>query len=179
MNLRKGFSHQFKSKCQISNLLMKKFKYLDLPQYLFINMISYCCKQKFLYRFFIINMTRNISETNVINCYWMKLCNMVKILTCLVCCVNCICHVLHKKRSSSTPQHEVTFYRGHRLHGVVMRYKAIFPQISENFIKYTMKTKIYKYKMKLGYTCTEILFSVEISNQISIRFHFLVKVSFQ
>jgi hypothetical protein len=39
---------------------MKKFKYLDLPQYLFINMISYCCKQKFLYRFFIINMTRNI-----------------------------------------------------------------------------------------------------------------------
>ena len=24
--------------------------------------------------------------------------------------------------------------------------------------------------MKLGYTCTEILFSVEISNQISIRF---------
>jgi hypothetical protein len=38
-------------------------------------MISYCCKQKFLYRlksFFIINMTRNISET---------LCNMVKILT--------------------------------------------------------------------------------------------------
>ena len=73
MNLRKGFSHQFKSKCQISNFLMKKFKYLDLPQYLFINMISYCCKQKFLYRFFIINMTRNIFETNVINCYWMKL----------------------------------------------------------------------------------------------------------
>jgi hypothetical protein len=32
----KGFSHQFKSKCQISNFLMKKFKYLDLPQYLFI-----------------------------------------------------------------------------------------------------------------------------------------------
>jgi hypothetical protein len=77
---------------------MKKFKYLDLPQYLFINMISYCCKQKFLYRFFNINMTRNISETNVINCYWMKLCNMVKILTCLVCCVNCICHVLHTKK---------------------------------------------------------------------------------
>ena len=77
---------------------MKKFKYLDLPQYLFINMISYCCKQKFLYRFFIINMTRNISETNVINCYWMKLCNMLKILTCLVCCVNCICHVLHTKK---------------------------------------------------------------------------------
>ena len=120
MNLRKGFSHQFKSKCQISNFLMKKFKYLDLPQYLFINMISYCCKLKFLYRFFIINdnMTRNISETNVINCYWMKLCNMVKILTCLVCCVNCICHVLHKKGSNSTPQHEVTFYRGHRLHSV-------------------------------------------------------------
>ena len=63
-------------------------------------------------------MTRNISETNVINCYWMKLCKMVNILTCLVCCVNCICHVLHtqKKRSNSTPQHEVTFYRGHRLH---------------------------------------------------------------
>ena len=51
MNLRKGFSHQFKSKCQISNFLMKKFKYLDLPQYLFINMISYCCKQKFVYIF--------------------------------------------------------------------------------------------------------------------------------
>jgi hypothetical protein len=122
MNLRKGFSHQFKSKCQISNFLMKKFKYLDLPQYLFINMINYC-KQKFLYRFFIINMTRLISETNVINCNWMKLCNMVKILTCLVCCVNCICHVLHKKRGNSTPQHEVTFYkvtfyRGHRLHSV-------------------------------------------------------------
>ena len=80
---------------------------------------TFCCKQKFLYRFFIINMTRNISETNVINCYWMKLCNMVKILTCLVCCVNCICHVLHKKRSNSTPQHEVTFYRGHRLHSVI------------------------------------------------------------
>jgi hypothetical protein len=117
MNLRKGFSHQFKSKCQISNFLMKKFKYLDLPQYLFINMINYC-KQKFLYRFFIINMTRLISETNGINCYWMKLCNMVNILTCLVCCVNCICHVLHKKRSNSTPQHEVTFYRGHCLHSV-------------------------------------------------------------
>ena len=86
MNLRKGFSHQFKSKCQISNCLMKKFKYLDLPQYLFINMISYCCKQKFVYRFFIINMTRNISETNVINCYWIKLCNMVNILTCLLLC---------------------------------------------------------------------------------------------
>jgi hypothetical protein len=53
---------QFTSKCQISNFLMKKFKYVDLPQYLFINMISYCCKQKFLYRFFIINMTRNISK---------------------------------------------------------------------------------------------------------------------
>jgi hypothetical protein len=36
----------------------------------------------------------------------------------LVCCVNCICHVLHTKRSNSTPQHEVTFYRGHRLHSV-------------------------------------------------------------
>ena len=24
----------------------------------------------------------------------MKLCNMVKILTCLVCCVNCICHII-------------------------------------------------------------------------------------
>ena len=122
MNLRKGFSHQFKSKCQISNFLMKKFKYLDLPQYLFINMINYC-KQKFLYRCFIINMTRHISETNVINCYWMKLCNMVNFFTCLVCCVNCICHVLHKKRSNSTLQHEVTFYkvtfyRGHRLHSV-------------------------------------------------------------
>ena len=80
MNLRRGFSHQFKSKCQISNFLMKKFKYLDLSQYLLINMISYCFKQKFLYRFFIINMTRNISETNVINCYWMKLGNMVKFL---------------------------------------------------------------------------------------------------
>ena len=116
-----SFSHQFKSKCQISNFLMKKFKYLDLPQYLFNNMISYCCKQKFLYRFFIINMTRNISETNVINCYWMKLCNMVKILTCLVCCVNCICHVLHTKKEvflNSTPQHEVKFYRGNRLHSV-------------------------------------------------------------
>ena len=113
MNLRKGFSHQFKSKCQISNFL---------PQYLFINMISYCCKQKFLYRFFIINdnMTRNISETNVINCYWMKLCNMVKILTCLVCCVNCICHVLHKKKEVkyTATRSTVTFYRGHRLHSV-------------------------------------------------------------
>ena len=98
MNLRKGFSHQFKSKCKISNCLMKKFKYLDLPQYLFINMISYCCKQTFLYRIFIINMTRNISETNVINCYWMKLCNMVNILTCLVCCVNCICSTQKKKK---------------------------------------------------------------------------------
>ena len=121
---KEGFQSSFlKLKCHISNFLMKKFKYLDLPQYLFINMISYCCKQKFLYRFCIINMTRNISETNVINCYWMKLCNMVKILTCLVCCVNCICHVLHTKRSNSTPQHEVTFYkvtfyRGHRLHSV-------------------------------------------------------------
>ena len=88
MNLRKSFSHHFKSKCHISNFLMKKFKYLDLPQYLFIKIISYCCKQKFVYRFFNINMTRNISETNVINCYWMKLCNMVKILTSLVFCVN-------------------------------------------------------------------------------------------
>ena len=96
MNLRKDFSHQ----------------------YLFINMISYCCKQKFLYRFFNINITRNISETNVINCYWMKLCNMVKILTCLVCCVNCMSCAAQKKRSNSTPQHEVTFYRGHRLHSV-------------------------------------------------------------
>ena len=77
MNLRKGFSHQFNSKYQISELFMKMFKYLNLPQYLFINMISYCCKQKFLHRFVIINMTSNISETNVINCYWIKLCNMV------------------------------------------------------------------------------------------------------
>jgi hypothetical protein len=38
-----------------------------------------------------------------------------------------------------------------------MRYKTNFPQIYENFIKYTMKTKIYKYKLKFGYTCTEIL----------------------
>jgi hypothetical protein len=51
----------------------------------------------------------------------------------------------------------------------VMRYKTNFPQISENFIKYTVKAKIYKYKMKLGYTCTEILFSVEISNQIWVE----------
>jgi hypothetical protein len=36
MNLRQGFSHQFKSKCQISNFFMKKFKYLDLLKYLFI-----------------------------------------------------------------------------------------------------------------------------------------------
>jgi hypothetical protein len=57
-----------------------------------------------------------------------------------------------------------------------MRYKANFPQISENFIKYTMKTKIYKYKLKFGYICTEILFSVEISNQSSIRFHFLIVI---
>ena len=55
-------------------------------------------ENKFWYRFFNINMTRNISETNVINCYWMKLCNMVQIITCLVCCVNCICHVLHTKK---------------------------------------------------------------------------------
>ena len=27
-----------------------------------------------------------------------------------------------------------------------MRYKTNFPQIFENFIKYTMKAKIYKYK---------------------------------
>ena len=60
-----------------------------------------------------------------------------------------------------------------------MRYKANFPQISQNFIKNKMKAKIYKYRMKLGYTCTEILFSVEISKQISIRFNFLMKVSFQ
>ena len=26
-----------------------------------------------------------------------------------------------KKRSNSTPQHEVTFYRGHRLHSVYIR----------------------------------------------------------
>jgi hypothetical protein len=31
--------------------------------------------------------------------------------------------------------------------------------------------------MKLGCTCTEILFSVEISNQISIRFYFLIIMS--
>jgi hypothetical protein len=129
MNLRKGFSHQFKSECQISNSLMKKFKYrkmllrvavccyfffvqhmadtihttdqtgknfyhvtqfhpitvnhinflmnkfkyLDLPQYLFINMTSYCCKQKFLYRFFIINMTRNIRQVwQKYKWYWLK-----------------------------------------------------------------------------------------------------------
>jgi hypothetical protein len=79
-------------------------------------------------------MTRNISETNVINCYWMKLCNMVKILICLVCCVNCIYHVLHKKRSNSTPQHEVTFYRGHRLHGYNPKFpwKLYKEEINEN-----------------------------------------------
>ena len=118
MNLRKGFSHQFKSKCQISNFLMKEFKYLDLPQYLFINMISYCCKQKFLYKFVIINMTRNISETNVINCYWMKLCNMVKLLTVWsFVWIASAMYCTHKK-SNNTPQHEATFYRGHRLHSM-------------------------------------------------------------
>ena len=114
MNLRKGFSHQFKSKYQISNFLMKKFKYLDLPQYLFINMISYCCKQKFLYRlksFFIINMTRNISET---------LCNMVKILTLGLLCELHLSCTAHKKEVTVQPQHEVTFNRGHRLHSVVI-----------------------------------------------------------
>jgi hypothetical protein len=67
---------------------------------------------------------------SVINCYWMKLCNMVKILTCLVCCVNSICHVLHNKRSNSTPQHEVTFSIGHRLHSVIMLCNLFVSSIS-------------------------------------------------
>jgi hypothetical protein len=55
MNLRKGFSHQFKSKCQISNFLMKKFKYLDLPQYFFIVLCStiYCNAEMFFFMFYV------------------------------------------------------------------------------------------------------------------------------
>ena len=79
-------------------------------------------------------MTRNISETNVINCYWMKLCNMVKIITCLVCCVNCICQcAAQKKRSNSTPQDEVTFNTGHRLHSVLIVCKRDM-QIGHEFV---------------------------------------------
>jgi len=32
----------------------------------------------------------------------------------------------------------------------VMRFKTTFPQISENFIKYTMKAKIYKYTISFS-----------------------------
>jgi hypothetical protein len=77
-------------------------------------------------------MTRNISETNVINCYWMKLCNMVKILTCISKCTV----------TSSSYQHNAIVTSG-----VLYCYFLLYFQIYCNiFLSYTFKSTYIIYE---------------------------------
>jgi phosphoribosylaminoimidazole-succinocarboxamide synthase len=140
MNLRKGFSLQFKSRCQISNFFMKKFKYLDLPQYLFINMISYCCKQKFLYysdyssiimmcgdyhrvvKWVEHYLMKYIVNDDIYICTLMVTYEHKKIFLFRLVNISPVnvvnSHYVNGFLCKILPQHEVKFYRGNRLHSV-------------------------------------------------------------